>query len=282
MYGDRADHRDDPIVESSRGRVRTIMAQDGVTIAIPNWNHEILLPRSILSALRARAILHQRGVPAEVLVIDDYSRDGSLTLLRQLEALYHKDGFRYLAFASNGGLSASRNQALANARHRYVAFVDADNELIPENLPLFVQTLRETKAAVAYGTLLIRTPTAGYAHNVLSNESIQGRLFQGNYVDAFSVVDRLQLLDVGGYEVSYRAVEDYELWQHLATNGRRMVFVPVTLGYYYALPGSMGRNEDAERAFCQRNRRIFDQVNTRRRLRMNTDQLRYHPELGYL
>ena len=205
-----------------------MMAHPGVTIAIPNWNHEILLPRSIASALRAMDLLRSEGVPAEVLVIDDFSRDGSQTLLRQLEALYYKDGFRCLTFGANAGLAASRNQTLNHARYRYLAFLDADNELIPENLPLFVKTLEQTRAAVAYGNLLIRTPTADHAHFATSNESIQKRLFQGNYVDAFSVWDRFQLLDVGGYDASYHFGEDYEMWLHLATNGRRIVFVPAS------------------------------------------------------
>src|SRR5262245_39842065 len=121
-----------------------MIAQAGVTIAIPNWNHELLLPRSIGSALRAIDLLRSEGVPAEVLVIDDGSRDGSQTLLRQLEALYYQDGLRCLAFQANAGLAASRNQTLNHARYRYLAFLDADNELIPENLPLFVKTLEQT------------------------------------------------------------------------------------------------------------------------------------------
>src|SRR5262249_40222991 len=156
----------------------------GVTIAIPNWNHEIVLPRSIASALRAVDRLRDEGIPAEVLVIDECSRDGSLTLLRQLEALYYKNGFRYLTFGITASLAARRNAALRHARYRYLAFLDADNELIPENLPLFVETLEQTRAAVAYGNLLVRSPTANHAHFVLSNESIQKRIFryQGNYV----------------------------------------------------------------------------------------------------
>src|SRR5947208_1489327 len=92
--------------------VRTMkaQAQAGVTIPIPNWNHEILLPRSISSAMRAMQLLREQGMPAEVMVVDDYSRDGSPTLLRQLEALYYKDGFRCLAFGANAGLAAVRNQ----------------------------------------------------------------------------------------------------------------------------------------------------------------------------
>jgi teichuronic acid biosynthesis glycosyltransferase TuaG len=252
----------------------------GVTIAIPNWNHEILLPRSILSAMRARDYLERQGFRAEVLVVDDYSRDGSPTLLRQLEALYHKDGFRSLGFGANAGLAANRNQALLHARYRYIAFLDADNELIPENLPIFVEALIATRAAAAYGNLLVRTPTANCAHAVLSNECMQHKIVDGNYIDAFSVFDRVQLFDVGGYETSYFALEDYEMWLHLAANGRRIVFVPAVLGYYYALPTAMSLDDQKYAAVSARINRVFNQVKARSFLNMNTCLLKYHPALG--
>ena len=207
------------------------MVKEGVSIVIPNWNHEVLLPRSIASAMRTLDVLRERGLPGEVLVIDDSSRDGSQTVLRQLESLYFKSGLRCLAFGTNAGLAASRNQAVNHARYRYIAFLDADNELIPENLPLFIKTLEQTQAAVAYGNLLLRTPTATHAHYMHSNESIQKRLFQGgNYVDAFSIWDKVQFLDMGGYDTSYQYLEDYEMWLHLATNGRRMCSFPSSSG----------------------------------------------------
>src|SRR5688572_2215513 len=89
----------------------------GVTIVIPNWNHEYLLPRSVGSALRAARDLRARGVRADVLVVDDHSRDGSLTLLRQLEALHADDGLRVLALRQNLGLPGARNVALRAAAH---------------------------------------------------------------------------------------------------------------------------------------------------------------------
>ena len=146
-------------------------------------------------------------MPGEVLVIDDCSRDGSLTLLRQLEALHRADGLRVLAFAKNEGLAASRNQAILNARFTYIAFLDADNELIPANLPYFVRTLKETRAAAAYGTLLMRTVSSRTAFGVASNESVQPKLFEANYIDALAVFDRQQLLDVGGYSTLRRPQE---------------------------------------------------------------------------
>lgn len=257
-------------------------SQGGMTIAIPNWNHEMLLPRSIRSALSAVALLRETGVPAEVLVIDDCSRDGSVTLLRQLEALHYEDGLRVLAFAANGGLAASRNAALVHSQYRYITFLDADNELIPENLPSFLRALEDTQAAAAYGNLLVRTPTCTSAVHVISNESVQAKLFHGNYIDAFAMFDRLQVLDVGGYDKSCAPWEDYELWLHLATNGREIVFVPIVMGYYYLLPGSMIQTECKHEALQARVARIYDQLKCRSKLQGNSFHRRYHPELGYI
>jgi glycosyltransferase involved in cell wall biosynthesis len=233
--------------------------------------------------MRAVDVLRGEGLPAEVLVIDDASRDGSQTMLRQLESLYYDAGLRCLAFCANGGLSASRNQALNYARYRYFVFLDADNEVIPENLPLFIRTLEQTHAAAAYGNLLLRTPTAHHAHSIMNNESFQTKQFGvHNYIDAFSVWDSDQLRDAGGYDTSLNIVSDWEIWLHLATNGRKIVFVPAVLGYYYILPVSMVTDQhqcDLERA---RLRRIFNQVQAREFLTTNTCHLRYHPALGYL
>lgn len=261
------------------------MIQDGVTIAIPNWNHELLLPRSISAALRAVAILGAQAVAGEVLVIDDASRDGSIPMLRQLEALYFKQGLRTIAHAANQGLAAARNQALAQARYRYVVYMDADNELVPENIPHFLKALRATGAAAVYGNLLVRHLGLNTAHQVLSNETFHRSMFEANHIDAFAMFDRIQVADGGGYDASCPAHEDYEQWLHLAAQGRKVVFVPMVFGYYYVLPNSMletAYKEASSHPVMKRIRRMYNQVDARKHLAVNTERLRYHPEFGYL
>jgi glycosyltransferase involved in cell wall biosynthesis len=258
------------------------MYQDGVTISIPTWNHEIVLPRAVRSALEAVRILRAGGTAAEILIVDDASRDGSHSLLRQLEARYHSEGLRAHVHQTNRGVAAVRNTALLGARFRYILFLDADNELIGANVPLFLRAIRETHGAAVYGNLLVRALGHHRAHELISHESFQNRLFDQNYVDAFALVDRLQLIDVGGYTTSWSNWQDWELWARLAANGRRLVFVPVALGYYYELPHSMLRTiTNAEDLFA-RQKRIFDQTGFRKHLLTNSNHLRYHPEVGYL
>lgn len=257
------------------------METPGVTVAIPNWNHELLLPRSISSALAAVRVFRKHEIEAEILVIDDCSRDGSLTLLRQLEALHYADGLRVLARTTNGGLAAARNLALEQARHRYVIFMDADNELLAETMPLFHRTLVETGAAMAYGNLIVCQVTSGNACGILNNEPFQHRMFQGNYIDAFAMVDRLQLLDANSFSASIAALEDYEMWLHLACNGHHLIFVPLVFGYYYLMPNSMITQHDGK-ASQARVRRTFDQAGVRAYLPLPSLHLRYHPTIGYL
>src|SRR5262249_24947482 len=116
----------------------------------------------------------------------------------------------------------------------------------------------------------------------LSNESMQKKIFLWNYVDAFSIWDRFQLLDVGGFDASLDCLEDYEMWQHLATDGRRIVFVPAVLGYYYILPSPMPGNPRKHKMAEARLVRVFNQLKVRELLQMNIYHIRYHPELGYI
>lgn len=254
----------------------------GIAIAIPNWNHELVLPRSIGSALQAVSLLRQRGVAAEVIVIDDASRDGSLTLLRQLEALHFRDGLRILALANNVGLPAVRNLALQQARYRHIVFMDADNELVPENLHHFYRAILQTRAAAVYGNLLSRRSNHDVV--IISNESVQEKIFDENYVDAFALFDRVQVSDVGGYASgeNVKGREDWELYLHLAAAGRKIVFVPMVFGYYHDLPNSMIKHVAHGPESVTHFRRVFNQLGARTRLPLNTRHLRYHPDVGYL
>jgi succinoglycan biosynthesis protein ExoO len=260
---------------------------EGVTIAIPNWSHEYLLPRSVSSALRAVRELRAHGVAADTLVVDDMSRDGSLTLLRQFEALYFEEGLKVLALPRNGGLPAkTREQALNHATYRYIVFMDADNEMVPENLYHFYRAIRNTGAAMVYGNL-IHINAHGEAAKLVSNESFQSRIMVQNYIDAFALADRAQLLDAGGHLDTRDMIarEDWELYLHLAASGRRIVFVPLVMGFYHDIPGSITKaTTDAAIHSAQYRlvQRMYNQLNIRAKMPSNTRHLRYHPDVGYL
>jgi glycosyltransferase involved in cell wall biosynthesis len=257
----------------------------GLTIVIPNWNHEYVLPRAILSALNAVRLLSELQIPAEVLVIDDQSRDGSLTLLRQLEALYYNAGLRVLALPRNSDVVYVRNLALLKATYRHILFMDADNELLSSNINTFYRAIVETQAAMVYGNLLYRDQT-GKVSMIINNESFQDRIISRNYIDTFALYDRVQIFDSGGYTEDFQmpAHEDWELVLHLAAAGRKLVFVPVVFGIYHELEQSRVRaaGEDDVKKMTEHLQRVFDQLRIRDVQPLKTRQLRYHPDTGYI
>ncbi len=103
-----------------------------LSIIIPVFNAEHYLHACLGS------ILTQSFQDFEVLLIDDGSTDRSLEICRD----YTQKDSRVLVFhQGNAGPSEARNLGMDNAQGRYITFVDADDELMPETLNLNIDYL---------------------------------------------------------------------------------------------------------------------------------------------
>jgi glycosyltransferase involved in cell wall biosynthesis len=263
--------------------------ENGVTIFIPNWNHRPYLSRSIRSALQAVERLEEAGLSGEVLVIDDASRDGSQKFLRTVRVLYEGAPLETVFLEHNLGLPRLRNLALRMSRYRHVCMLDADNELVADNLPLFVQSIVQTDAALVHGLLLDKRE--GRMTGIRSDYVASMRLTAGNYIDAFALVDAKKLLRVGGYLADSRLPhEDWEMVLHLIAEEERVVFVPVVMGYYHLAPGSMyaetaatkgPRPSSAAPEVVALLRRMYAQTGTREWDAIKVGRI-YHPAVGYI
>ena len=264
-------------------------AENGVTIFIPNWNHRTYLPQSIRSALDAIGALQEAGYSAELLVVDDASRDGSQKFLRTVEALYEDAPLKCVFLERNLGLPRLRNLAMRMSRYRYVCMLDADNELVAGNLPLFVQSASQTGAALVHGLLLDKRE--GRMTGIRSDNVASMRLTAGNYVDAFALVDAMKLLRVRGFLADPRLPhEDWEMLLHLIAEEEQVVFVPVVMGYYHLAYGSMYAETAEDKGPRPRTaapevvallRRMFAQTGTREWDALRVGRI-FHPAVGYV
>jgi glycosyltransferase involved in cell wall biosynthesis len=108
-----------------------------ISVVIPTYNRARLIARTVSSALQAV------GPEDEILVIDDDSTDDTAQVLAPFG-----DRIRYMKIA-HGGAGASRNQGVAAARHRLIAFLDSDDEWFPDKLELQRNVMRH-RPEVAY------------------------------------------------------------------------------------------------------------------------------------
>ena len=79
--------------------------------------------------------LNQTRPPAEILLVDDASGDGSIDLLHQLQTI-HAPRVRVISQAKNNGPGPARNAGWEAATQPWLAFLDADDAWHPRKLEI--------------------------------------------------------------------------------------------------------------------------------------------------
>ena len=108
------------------------MSTPKVSIIVPIYNLETYIELSV------RSLLAQSYQNIEIILVDDGSKDNSLSLIKQLAA---EDSRIVYTSQPNGGAAKARNTGLAMATGEYITFVDGDDMLssnaISDNIGYF-------------------------------------------------------------------------------------------------------------------------------------------------
>lgn len=113
-----------------------------ITVVVPCYNEEQALPYFILEIQQvAKTLEAQYQVDLEVLLVNDGSKDGTLSLMRTYAGQYQN--VRYLSFSRNFGKEAAIYAGLKHAKGDYVAIMDADMQDPPALLPQMYEILRD-------------------------------------------------------------------------------------------------------------------------------------------
>ena len=111
-----------------------------ISVVVPCCNEEQALPYFIQEIQTVAAQMAQKQVDLEVLLVNDGSRDHTLSLLRDYAKQY--ENVRYLSFSRNFGKEAAMYAGLEHARGDYVAIMDADMQDPPALLPQMYDLLQ--------------------------------------------------------------------------------------------------------------------------------------------
>jgi GT2 family glycosyltransferase len=178
------------------------------------------LPRSIES------LLAQTLTPAEILVIDDGSKDDSAKIASSYP---HVTVVRH---EINRGLAAARNTAFRAARSEFVASLDADCKAEPDWLEKLAPHLRRSTVAGA-GGFLLEGMQISIADRWRRAHMAQewGNLLLQNPKFLFgcnNIFRREAVLGVGGYDERMRTNgEDCDLCRRLYANNWELIYDPM-------------------------------------------------------
>jgi len=176
-----------------------------VSVIIPTFNRSRLVAEAVASALA------QEAVALEVIVVDDGSEDDTAAVLTSLGAAVRP------VFQAHAGVSAARNTGIRMARGEWLAFLDSDDLWLPQKLQKqleFFRTHPRFKICQTEETWIRhgrRLNPRGY------HRKPQGycfpRLLERCLVSPSAVVIHRSLFEeVGLFDESLPACEDYDLW----------------------------------------------------------------------
>ena len=212
-----------------------------VSVIIPTHNRATLVARAVRSALA------QTYSDLEVLVVDDASTDDTREMLLRIGDAR----VRYLRHDTNRGVSAARNTALAHLSGELVAFLDDDDEWLPEKLRLQMELVDKVDGRVGLiscGHYDVDHATAQIRKVILPDHRgwvLERLLRQGHYSHTSTVVARAECFArVGLFDRVYRYGEDYDMWLRIARD-YQADFVREPLVRRYAQPTGLSQNLDA-------------------------------------
>ncbi len=187
------------------------------SVIVPTYNRGHLLPRALNS------IAAQTQTPLEVIVVDDGSTDDTIAILRREypDVVIFEETHR--------GVSAARNRGIQASRGDWIAFLDSDDEWLPEKLA------RQNAALVSTPTILLCHTEEVWIRNGVRVNPMKKHAKRGGGIfedclplccmsPSSVVVHREVLEDVGVFDESLPACEDYDLWLRI-TSRYPVVFI---------------------------------------------------------
>lgn len=208
----------------------------GVSVILPAFNAARTLHEPL------DALLAQSHEAWEAIIVDDGSSDETAAVA---ERYAKRDRRIQLVRQANAGVSVARNRGIAEARHDWLLFLDADDTIAPEHLRLMTAALARDDSLDAVRSGWCSVTSDGHR----TCESVPrrvGDLFEQLATDwRFAihacVLRKTVAQEAGGFEPGLRTSEDWDFWQRVARTGARFGAVPEVLAFYRMRKGSASK-----------------------------------------
>ena len=123
-----------------------------VTVVMPTYNRAALVERA-LDSIRAQTVPVRR-----IVIVDDASRDGTPEVARAW-ARRHDQPLHVEVLPCNLGPAAARNRGIELSQTAYVAFLDSDDEYLPDTLQRLCSALdAHPDATMSFGDATVVSP----------------------------------------------------------------------------------------------------------------------------
>lgn len=196
-----------------------------ISVIMPAYNAEKYIAEAIDS------ILNQTFGDFEFIILNDSSADHTEEIIRS----YTDPRIVYLKNAQNMGVAATLNRGLSVAKGEYIARMDADDISLPERFEKQVAFLDKNPAVAVLGAGLERFDEGGTLDTVLPATDPKQMhidlLFACGLAHPSVMMRACVIRGLGGYDLAFEGLEDYELWCRVARKYQVTTLPEVLLRY---------------------------------------------------
>ncbi|OIJ11705.1 glycosyl transferase [Anaerobacillus alkalilacustris] len=178
----------------------------------------------------------------EMIIVDDCSSDDTVNIVQQYE---QKDTrIQLITLQENSGPAVARNTAIRHAKGRYLAFIDSDDQWMPDKLEKQLRFMEDRQIAFSF-TEYMNINEDGSETNIINHapESVTYEsLLKNNVIGCLTVM--LDTKMVGHVEmVNIRTRQDYVLWLNLSKRGFTPYGLQEVLAKYRIVGNSVSSNK---------------------------------------
>ena len=202
-----------------------------VSVVIPCYRCAATIERAVQS------VLAQTVLPAEIILVDDFSDDAGQTLgaLHEMQRLDARLPIQLILMTQNGGPGSARNAAWDISVQKYIAFLDADDSWHPKKLEVQWGWMSRHPGVVlsGHGSSIIEEHVAvpEIATEFVAQPIRFNRLLWKNWFSTRSV---MLLRDMPlRFNPGKRYAEDFLLWLKIAAQPLETWYIPLDLAFSF-------------------------------------------------
>lgn len=200
-----------------------------ISVVIPCYQCGNTIQRAINS------LVNQTAIPAEIILVDDFSNDCTLEQLQILSRLYPEGWIQIVPLSCNGGPGVARNEGIRKSTQAYIAFLDADDSWHPQKAIIQYEWMCTHPKVILTGHPSVRYSAQAEAR--IFSELCRGkfispsRILLSNIFSSRSIMFRRELQIL--FDSKKRYMEDHWWLMQIAFSGHSIVELQIPLSFTY-------------------------------------------------
>lgn len=164
------------------------------------------------------SVLNQSFKDFEIIIVDDNGNNLEIKNKNRelIENLNFDKKIKYFTYTENKGANFARNFGIKNCQGKYIAFLDDDDEFIPDKLKFVYEEIMKEEIGLIYSNVNYIDDLKNYIEEkkYYDEKKSKKEILKRNFIGPTSAVilNKNILNEVGTFNEELKSCQDWEMW----------------------------------------------------------------------